>query len=151
MHLGHVRHVRAHHGVDVLGPLHARAQARAARAQHVVREVRDDGGREPQRRRRRSDDSSDDEGEEDDGPGSPSSTGATTVWGDDEVPIEGRDDESEEQRYERRLAGMLEELQGLVGFVRDGLRGVARAGVMPHLEMLAEALEGYAGGGGGWV
>ncbi|KAF8253104.1 hypothetical protein K440DRAFT_577021 [Wilcoxina mikolae CBS 423.85] len=94
------------------------------------------------RRGRGRDDDSSDEDEAESAPGSPSSTGVTTVFGEDE-----EDEESEEGRYERRLANMKEELQGLVGFMKDGLRGVARAGVMPHLEMLAEALEGY---GSGW-
>lgn len=39
----------------------------------------------------------------------------------------------------------------LLEFVKNGLRGVSRAGVLPHLDMLAEQLEAgrFEGGGRG--
>ncbi|KAI5780906.1 Spc98 family-domain-containing protein [Geopyxis carbonaria] len=98
------------------------------------------------RRRRRGSESSADEELP-----SPSAA-SSTAFGDDEGEEEGDSEEEgmgDEERRERELAKMLGELGGLVGFVRDGLRGVARAGVMPHLEMLAEGLEGYGGADGG--
>jgi len=106
------------------------------------------GGR---RRRRKCQDSSDEDDEvaNDEGspPGSPSSTGLTTVLGCEDNEDGGDEDDDEQARYMKRLGTMNEEVLGLVGFIKEGLRGVARAGVMPHLEMLAEALEGY---GVGW-
>ncbi|RPB02843.1 hypothetical protein L873DRAFT_1833953 [Choiromyces venosus 120613-1] len=50
--------------------------------------------------------------------------------------------------YARQIGHMSERFGTLLGFVRAGLRGVARAGVMPHLEGLAEDLEGPGRGGG---
>jgi gamma-tubulin complex component 5 len=109
----------------------------------------DTGASPRSRRRRRDDDSSDEEDAESAPPGSPSSTGVTSIFGEDDVGADG-EVVDEEHRYGLKMAKIMEELMGLVGFVKDGLRGVARAGVMPHLEMLAEALDGY-GGGGGWA
>jgi gamma-tubulin complex component 5 len=109
----------------------------------------DTGASPRSRRRRRDDDSSDEEDAESAPPGSPSSTGVTSIFGEDDVGADG-EVVDEEHRYGLKMEKIMEELMGLVGFVKDGLRGVARAGVMPHLEMLAEALDGY-GGGGGWA
>lgn len=125
----------------------------------------------PRRRTRPGYASSDDDADDDDGggggdagsrPASPTSstTGMTmtTVLGHDVGDSGVRDDgargggdgDDEEQKHaRRRLHTMRDELHGLVGFITDGLRGVARAGVMPHLDMLADALDGYAYGGGG--
>ncbi|KAA8900753.1 Spc98 family-domain-containing protein [Sphaerosporella brunnea] len=91
----------------------------------------------PRRRRRAADE--DVESSDDDAPPppSPGSSAARSVVLEDG---EGEDD------GEDRLGKMLEEMVGLTTFVKEGLRGVARAGVMPHLEMLAEALEGYGAG-----
>jgi len=107
------------------------------------------GGR--RRRRHRGHDSSDEDEEdaenEGSAPGSPSSTGMTSVLGREDGGDGDDEDGDEQARYLNRLSAMSDEVRGLVGFVKEGLRGVARAGVMPHLEMLAEALEGY---GAGW-
>ena len=54
-----------------------------------------------------------------------------------------------DEEHEQRLGELVKEVNGLLGFLRNGLRGVSRAGVMPHLEILAEGLEGPGGGGGG--
>lgn len=107
------------------------------------------GGR--RRRRHKGQDSSDEDDEdvgyEGSAPGSPSSTGMTTILGRELDEDDEDEDDDEQARYMKRLGAIHEEVRGLVGFVKEGLRGVARAGVMPHLEMLAEALEGY---GAGW-
>lgn len=98
----------------------------------------DKGGRDSRMRRREGSCSSDDEdmdgGSSRGSQASPSSRGASTVWGDAE----------EAEKVVGDIGGELDEQ---VAFVKDGLRGVSRAGVMPHLEMLAEMLEGY---GAGW-
>jgi gamma-tubulin complex component 5 len=52
----------------------------------------------------------------------------------------GDEDEDGEEVYGQKMVEIRDELVGLVRFVKDGLRGVARAGVMPHLELLAEEL-----------
>ncbi|CAZ84768.1 unnamed protein product [Tuber melanosporum] len=54
----------------------------------------------------------------------------------------------ENEAYARQIGHMSERFNTLLEFVRAGLRGVARAGVMPHLEVLAESLEGPGRGGG---
>ena len=54
----------------------------------------------------------------------------------------------ENEAYARQIGYMSERFNALLGFVRAGLRGVARAGVMPRLEVLAEVLEGPGRGGG---
>jgi len=54
----------------------------------------------------------------------------------------------ENEAYARQIGHMSERFNTLLEFVRAGLRGVARAGVMPHLEVLAEDLEGPGRGGG---
>ena len=105
-------------------------------------------------------DDDDDDGDAGSRPASPTSsatTGMTTVLGgrqdvgDDGIGDDrARDGEggAGERRHTRRLHAIRDELRGLVGFITDGLRGVARAGVMPHLDMLADALDGYACGNG---
>lgn len=74
---------------------------------------------------------------------------APSEGGDEEESDEEEEEDglSGEERYKKGMVEMKEEFGSLVGFMKDGVRGVSRAGVMPHLEMLAEALEG---GGGGW-
>ncbi|CUS07192.1 unnamed protein product [Tuber aestivum] len=54
----------------------------------------------------------------------------------------------ENEAYARQIGRMSERFNTLLEFVRAGLRGVARAGVMPHLEVLADDLEGPGRGGG---
>ncbi|PWW76919.1 hypothetical protein C7212DRAFT_357533 [Tuber magnatum] len=54
----------------------------------------------------------------------------------------------ENEAYARQIGHISERFNTLLEFVRAGLRGVARAGVMPHLEVLAEDLEGPGRGGG---
>ena len=102
--------------------------------------------RRGERRRRGSESSSGDEELP-----SPSNVSETTGGGGGEQ--DGDEEEEEEldaeERYERELGRLRGGFDGGVGFVRSGLRGVARAGVMPHLEMLAESLEGYRVGGWG--
>ncbi|KAL7276255.1 hypothetical protein RUND412_000762 [Rhizina undulata] len=69
---------------------------------------------------------------------------------EEEEEEEGKDEGEEDGGvYGERVKAMMGTLEGLVGFVKSGLRGVARAGVMPHLEGLAEELEGVGWGGGG--
>ncbi|RPA86282.1 hypothetical protein BJ508DRAFT_373031 [Ascobolus immersus RN42] len=53
---------------------------------------------------------------------------------------EEEEEEEEEPTKEMDLGGSLERLEGLVGFVRNSLKGVSRAGVMPHFDLLAEEL-----------
>lgn len=59
--------------------------------------------------------------------------GETSGWETETERLEGEG----EERYLRETS---EKLGRLVEFVRGGLKGVARAGVMPHLEMLGEEL-----------
>lgn len=54
----------------------------------------------------------------------------------------------ENEAYSRQIESMKARFETLVEFVKAGLRGVARAGVNPHLEALAEDLEGPGRGGG---
>lgn len=70
---------------------------------------------------------------------------------DDDLDVdEGKDENEEEDEeldvqqevYGRRLAAASAKFNALLDFVKAGLRGVARAGVMPHLETLAEGLDG---------
>lgn len=76
------------------------------------------------------------------------STTTTRKEDDDEGSSDSDSDSDDEEPKDLPtvIAGMEGEFRALVGFVRDGLRGVARAGVMPWLEWLAEGLEG----GGVW-
>lgn len=64
----------------------------------------------------------------------------------DEGKDENEDDDEEldvqQEVYGRRLAAASVRFNALLDFVKAGLRGVARAGVMPHLETLAEGLDG---------
>ena len=78
---------------------------------------------------------------------SPSNVSETTAGPGDEDEDEEEEELDAEKRYMRELEKLKGEFDGGVRFVRSGLRGVARAGVMPHLEMLAERLEGYRVGG----
>lgn len=108
----------------VLSALHP---ARAGEATHAGdQSMRDISvGKAPRRRRRASD--SDDS--------------------DSDLDEEENEDEDEEtdvqqEAYGRRLAAASARFNALLDFVKAGLRGVARAGVMPHLETLAEGLDG---------
>ena len=56
-----------------------------------------------------------------------------------------------EDYHARRLGELKVEWEEWLGTLRNGLKGVSRAGVLPHLEVLAEGLEGNDGSGGqGW-
>lgn len=84
----------------------------------------------PRRRRRASDsddsDSDPDEDEEE----------------ENEDDDDGEETDVQQEAYGRRLAAASARFNALLDFVKAGLRGVARAGVMPHLETLAEGLDG---------
>lgn len=83
----------------------------------------------PRRRRRGSDsDDSDDDSDMDEGK-------------DDNEDDDEELDVQQEARG-RRLTAASARFNALLEFVKAGLRGVARAGVMPHLETLAEGLDG---------
>ena len=47
-----------------------------------------------------------------------------------------------EDYHARRLGELKIEWEEWLGTLRNGLKGVSRAGVLPHLEVLAEGLEG---------
>lgn len=55
---------------------------------------------------------------------------------------EGHDTSFQEEGYVRRMAAASAKFNAMLDFTKAGLRGVARAGVMPHLETLAEGLDG---------
>ncbi|RPB26975.1 hypothetical protein L211DRAFT_599399 [Terfezia boudieri ATCC MYA-4762] len=56
-----------------------------------------------------------------------------------------------EDYHVKRLGELKFEWEEWLGTLRNGLKGVSRAGVLPHLEVLAEGLEGNDGiGGQGW-
>lgn len=73
--------------------------------------------------------------------------GSDSEDSDDEEDAEDNEDEDEDEdvqqeAYGRRIVAASAKFNALLDFVKAGLRGVARAGVMPHLETLAEGLDG---------
>lgn len=78
------------------------------------------------RRRRRGSDSEDSDSEDD----------------DEEDADDYEELDMQQEAYGRRLVAASAKFNALLDFVKAGLRGVARAGVMPHLETLAEGLDG---------
>lgn len=75
----------------------------------------------------------------------PDSSSSSSEDTDSEEDNEDSDSETEQQHGEahgRRLVAASARFNALLDFVKAGLRGVARAGVMPHLETLAEGLDG---------
>jgi len=118
----------------------------------AVPEEEAEGGWKKRKRRRRKGDDDDDDEEEDSSddnmevPESPSSASSANSSLISQLDDGAEETDDEEGRYARRLERMRGVVEGLVGFIRTGLRGVSRAGVMPHLEMLAERVEGYGMG-----
>lgn len=81
------------------------------------------------------------------GPGASSSDSDDDGEGEGGEGEEGLDDDDDDASYQgeghgRRMVAASVRFNALLDFVKAGLRGVARAGVMPHLETLAEGLDG---------
>ena len=57
------------------------------------------------------------------------------------------------EAYSRQIKSTRARFDTLVDFVKaaSGLRGITRSGLTPHLEVLAEDLEGGAGQAGGGI
>ncbi|KAH0608252.1 uncharacterized protein H6S33_002304 [Morchella sextelata] len=75
------------------------------------------------------------------------SSGSDSDSDDDDDEGEGEDGIDHDTSYQdeghkRRMVAASVKFNAMLDFVKAGLRGVARAGVMPHLETLAEGLDG---------